>query len=220
MLDSAMRCGPLALVARAAVQTNASEDQHHADDQLRTWSPVWLDLGTPDVDASAAFYGALFGWEFQSTGPEGGGYGMFTLGGKTVAAAGPLTEEGASPAWTLDFHTFDADATAKAVEQADGTVRFGPFDVFDQGRMAGFSDPTGPQFAVWQPGETKGLDAVNDPNTLCWSELYTTDPAAAKAFYQSVFDWALRTCRWAVSPTRSFARPAAKMGPTRAGSWG
>ncbi len=153
-------------------------------------APVWLDLGTPDVDASAAFYGALFGWEFQSAGPEGGGYGMFTLGGKTVAAAGPLTEEGASPAWTLYFHTFDADATAKAVEQADGTVRFGPFDVFNQGRMAGFSDPTGAQFAVWQPGETKGLDAVNDPNTLCWTELYTTDPGGAKAFYQAVFDWA------------------------------
>ena len=80
-------------------------------------APVWLDLGTPDVDASAPFYGALFGWEFQSTGPEGGGYGMFTLGGKTVAAAGPLTEEGASPAWTLYFHTFDADTTAKAVSR-------------------------------------------------------------------------------------------------------
>ncbi|KWX01901.1 Glyoxalase/bleomycin resistance protein/dioxygenase [Carbonactinospora thermoautotrophica] len=153
-------------------------------------APVWVDLGTPDVEAAAAFYGALFGWEFRSAGPEAGCYGMFTLEGKTVAAAGPLTEQGVSSAWTVYFHTVDADATAKAVEQAGGTVRFAPFDVFTRGRMAGFTDPTGAQFAVWQPGENKGLDAVTVPNTLCWTELYTTDPAAAKAFYHSVFGWA------------------------------
>ncbi|HUK73388.1 MAG TPA: VOC family protein [Streptosporangiaceae bacterium] len=152
-------------------------------------APVWLDLGSTDVDAAASFYGALFGWEFQSAGPEAGGYGMFTLAGKTVAAAGPLTEQGASPAWTTYFHTLDADATAKAVQQAGGTIRLAPSDVFTHGRMAGFADPAGAQFAVWQPGETRGLDAVTVPNTLCWTELHTTDPAAAKAFYQSVFDW-------------------------------
>jgi uncharacterized protein len=152
-------------------------------------APIWVDLGTPDVDATAAFYGALFGWEFESAGPDAGGYGMFTLDGKTVAAVGPLTEEGAKPTWTVYFHTADADATAKAVEQAGGTVRFGPMDIFDQGRMAAFTDPTGAAFAVWQPGENKGLDAVTVPSTLCWTELYTTDPDRAKAFYQSVFDW-------------------------------
>lgn len=25
-------------------------------------APNWVDLGTPDVDAAAAFYGAVFGW--------------------------------------------------------------------------------------------------------------------------------------------------------------
>ncbi len=152
-------------------------------------APVWIDLGSPDVEAAATFYGALFGWEFQPAGPDVGGYGMFTLDGKIVAALGPLTEEGASSAWTLYFHTVDADATAKAVEQAGGTVRFAPDDVFTAGRMAGFTDPTGAQFAVWQPFETSGLDAVTVPNTLCWTELHTTDPNAAKTFYRSVFGW-------------------------------
>jgi predicted enzyme related to lactoylglutathione lyase len=152
-------------------------------------APAWVDLGTTDIAAAAAFYGDLFCWEFRSAGPDAGGYGMFTLDGKTVAAVGPLTEQGASSAWTLYFHTVDADATAKAVEEAGGTVRFAPGDVFTQGRMAGFTDPTGAQFAVWQPGETKGLDAVTVPNSLCWTELYTTDPAGAKTFYHSVFGW-------------------------------
>ncbi|MQA85566.1 MAG: VOC family protein [Streptosporangiales bacterium] len=152
-------------------------------------TPVWVDLGTPDVDAAVAFYGALFGWEFRSAGPEAGGYGMFTLDGKIVTGAGPLTEQGQSSAWTLYFHTADADATTRAVERAGGTVRFPPFDVFTAGRMAGFADPTGAEFAVWQPGDRKGLDAVTVPNSLCWTELYTTDPAAAKAFYHSVLGW-------------------------------
>ncbi len=159
-------------------------------------APNWIDLGTPDTDAAAAFYRALFGWEFQSAGPDAGGYGFFKLDGRTVAAVGPLTEEGAAAAWTVYFHTRDADATAKAVEQAGGTVRSGPFDVFTAGRMAGFTDPTGARFAVWQPGEVKGLDAVSEPGTLCWTELYTTDAAAAKRFYRSVFDWSTEDMRF------------------------
>jgi uncharacterized protein len=39
-------------------------------------APNWLDLGCPDTAAAAAFYGAVFGWDFQSAGPEAGGYGF------------------------------------------------------------------------------------------------------------------------------------------------
>ncbi|NUJ99904.1 VOC family protein [Streptomyces lunaelactis] len=152
-------------------------------------APNWLDLGSPDIEAAAAFYGAVFGWELQSMGPEAGGYGFFQLDGKTVAAVGPLTEEGATSSWTPYFQTADADATTKAVEQAGGTVRVPPDDVLTAGRLAAYTDPTGAQFAVWQPGDNKGLDAVTDVNTLTWTELYTTDAAAAKDFYRSVFSW-------------------------------
>ncbi|WP_035794072.1 VOC family protein [Kitasatospora mediocidica] len=152
-------------------------------------TPNWLDLGSPDSAASQAFYGGLFGWTFASAGPNSGGYGFLQHNGRTVAAIGPLSEEGARSAWTLYFHTADADQTNKLVEQAGGTVRFGPFDVFANGRMAGYTDPTGAEFAVWQPGETAGLDAVTEVGTLCWTELHTSDPAAAKPFYRTVFGW-------------------------------
>ncbi|MFE1774829.1 VOC family protein [Streptomyces sp. NPDC059008] len=152
-------------------------------------TPNWLDLGAPDVDAAVAFYSAVFGWSFESAGPQAGGYGFFQIDGRTVAAAGPLTEEGAASAWTAYFHTRDADATAKAVEQAGGSVRVEPGDVFTAGRLAAFTDPTGADFAVWQPRETGGLERVMEPNTLCWTELYTTDAAAAKDFYRQVFSW-------------------------------
>src|SRR5580704_8683528 len=53
-------------------------------------APAWLDLAVPDVGAAATFYKEVFDWESHETGPEGGGYRTFTVGGKTVAAIGPL----------------------------------------------------------------------------------------------------------------------------------
>ena len=152
-------------------------------------SPNWLDLASPDTAASASFYTALFGWTLASAGPAAGGYGFFQHRGRTVAALGPLTEDGVCPAWTVHFTTLDADRTTARVEAAGGKVRFGPFDVFTNGRMAGYTDPTGADFAVWQPHDTVGLDAVDIPGTLCWTECHSTDAEAAKAFYRAVFDW-------------------------------
>src|SRR5258708_16668359 len=152
-------------------------------------APVWADLGAPDVARAAEFYGWVFGWKFESAGTDAGGYGMFTHDGKAVAAAGPLTEQGAAPSWTLYFRTSDADATAGAVRKAGGTVRAEPADVMSEGRFAQFTDPAGAMFAVWQPGNTKGLGAVNDPGTLCWTELATPDVAGAKSFYSDVLRW-------------------------------
>ncbi|WP_405365865.1 VOC family protein [Kitasatospora sp. NBC_00039] len=154
-----------------------------------TGTPCWIDLGSPDPAAAAAFYGAVFGWTFQALGPEAGGYGFLQADGKTVAAVGPLTEEGAKSTWTTYFKAPDADATAKAVEQAGGAVRVAPFDVMEAGRMAQVTDPQGARFAIWQAGTTQGLDAVSTDNALVWVELHTTDPAAGLGFYRTLFGW-------------------------------
>lgn len=169
-------------------------------------APIWADLSVPDTSAAAEFYQGLLGWEFVSAGPDSGGYGMFTLDGKTVAAAGPLGEQGA-PAWSLYFHTPDVDATAAAVRRAGGTVLAGPMDVFTAGRMAVFADPLGDRFSVWQPGETKGLGNVTAPGTLCWTELHTSDPQAATAFYSSVFGWQTTDVPMGEGITYTLVRP-------------
>lgn len=157
-------------------------------------SPCWLDLGAPDVEVAAAFYRAVFGWRPASQGgQEVGGYTLFRLDGSAVGAVGPLTEDGARSAWTLYFHTSDADATAGAVERAGGAVRVAPVEVgAEDGRFARFTDPQGAQFAVWQPLNDPGLEAADIPGTLCWTELYTTDAAAAQTFYSTVFGWTTR----------------------------
>ncbi|WP_405702277.1 VOC family protein [Streptomyces sp. NBC_00069] len=156
---------------------------------FRIGSPVWLDLGSPDTDGAAAFYGAVFGWQFTSAGPEAGGYGFFQVDGKTVAALGPLTEDGAKTAWMVHFMSPDVQATVKAVQSGGGKIRMEPMDVMGEGWLAQATDPQGAEFALWQPGKTAGFGLASAANTLVWAELHVPDPAAAVSFYNGVFGW-------------------------------
>ncbi|MGI5135022.1 MULTISPECIES: VOC family protein [unclassified Streptomyces] len=152
-------------------------------------APNWLDVGTPDIDGAISFYGGLFGWQFQSAGPDAGGYGFFQLAGRTAAGGMQTTPEQGPPSWSVYFQSPDAEATAKAAEQAGGSVLVRPMDVMGQGHMAILADTAGAPFGIWQPGLTKGLDVAGDPGSLCWAELYTPDVARAAAFYNQVLGW-------------------------------
>ena len=60
--------------------------------------PCWVDTSQPDPQAALAFYGGLFGWEFEdSMPPEApGNYFMARLRGGDVAAVSSQPE-GAPP---------------------------------------------------------------------------------------------------------------------------
>ncbi|WP_322770660.1 VOC family protein [Frankia sp. Cr1] len=155
-------------------------------------TPCWVDLGSPDLEASRSFYSGLLGWEAQEVpDPGAGGYTMFTLRGKLVAGLGPLFGEGQPPTWNTYISVDDVDKTAEAVLGAGGRVLAGPMDVMEAGRMAVFTDPAGAAVSVWQPGEVKGAELANEPGAFCWNELDTRDLSAAKAFYPAVFGWAV-----------------------------
>ncbi|WP_128804381.1 MULTISPECIES: VOC family protein [unclassified Streptomyces] len=146
-------------------------------------APNWIDVGTSDIEGATTFYGGLFGWQFQSAGPDAGGYGFFQLDGKTVTGAMQTTPEQGPPSWTVYFQSADAEATAKAAEQAHGSVLMRPMDVMGEGHMAVLGDKAGVPFGIWQPGRTKGVDKANETGALCWVELYTPDVPAAAWFY-------------------------------------
>jgi predicted enzyme related to lactoylglutathione lyase len=152
-------------------------------------TPSWVDLSSPDIEASKDFYTSLFGWDVEDMGPDAGGYCMLKLRGQYVAGLGPLQGEGQPPAWGTYVSVADADATIAAVKKAGGTVLVEPMDVFEAGRMAVFADPTGAVLSIWQPGNHKGSQLANEPGAFSWNELNTRDPAAAKAFYSAVFGW-------------------------------
>src|SRR5947209_880597 len=114
-------------------------------------TPMWVDLGTGDLEGARAFYGGLFGWDVMDLGPDAGGYGFFMREGNMVGGMGPLQDPQQPPAWSIYIATADADATAEAVRAAGGQVIVEPMDVMDAGRMAIFMDAGGAAFGVWQP---------------------------------------------------------------------
>lgn len=151
-------------------------------------TPSYVDIGSPDPAATAAFYGGLLGWEVVNLGPDAGGYSSARIDGDDVAGIGPQQAPGL-PYWTTYFTVDDVADAAKKVEAAGGTVVVPPMDVLDAGDMAVFQDPNGAFFNVWKAKESIGAYRVNEPGTLCWNELNTRHMDAAKTFYADVFGW-------------------------------
>jgi hypothetical protein len=154
--------------------------------------PSWVDLGTADLPAAAAFYSALFGWTVEAGPPESGGYSIAQLRGRPVAGLGPQMNPG-PPVWATYVNVDDADKVIAKVAPAGGTAFMEPMDVMDAGRMAFFSDPQGATIGVWQPNSHKGAGIVNEPGTLTWNELVTSDTDGAAAFYAEIFGWGALT---------------------------
>src|SRR3954453_4045471 len=151
--------------------------------------PTWIDHGTPDVDKSIAFYGALFGWTAEVGPPEFGGYANFTKDGRKVAGLMPLMSPEQPPVWSTYISVADAAATAKLVEENGGTTIAPPMDVATLGTMAVCIDPAGAAIGIWQPGEHIGAETIDSEGTFTWTELSTRNQDAALPFYEAVFGW-------------------------------
>jgi uncharacterized protein len=152
-------------------------------------TPCWVDLASADPDASAEFYGGLFGWQATPPNEEFGGYRQLHLREKPVAGLAPLMNPGQPQIWSTYFATNSADESFKRVDDAGGEIMFEASDVGDLGRMAIFSDIAGAPFGVWEPKQFAGAAIVNEPGTLSWNELATRHADDAKQFYPKVFGW-------------------------------
>jgi predicted enzyme related to lactoylglutathione lyase len=154
----------------------------------------WPELSTSDQKGANAFYSGLFGWEIndQPMGP-GDVYTMYQMRGKPIGAAATQRPDekqmGIPPHWNSYVTVKSADESAKKAESLGGKIFAPPFDVMDVGRMAVIQDPTGAVFQIWEPKKHIGAMILNEPGTLCWTELTTTDTKAAEAFYTGLFGW-------------------------------
>jgi predicted enzyme related to lactoylglutathione lyase len=154
----------------------------------------WIELATTDQAAAKNFYSSLFGWTANDF-PMGPGdfYTIFRLEGRDAAAGATLRPEpramGVPPHWMLYIETADVDEAAKKATELGGKVLAGPFDVMDVGRMAVIQDPTGAVFTGWTAKSHSGIGIAGVPNTFCWADLNTPDPARAKQFYSALLGW-------------------------------
>jgi uncharacterized protein len=148
--------------------------------------PCWVATTQPDPRAAAAFYGGLFGWDY-----EGDGMLVARLRGRDVAAVAPLPPDVTPPpppAWITDVCVDSADDVAAKARGAGGSVLAEPFDG-PAGRVAVIADPGGAVLGASERRLHPGAQLVNEPGAWSMSFLQTPDPEDAKRFYGDVFGW-------------------------------
>ena len=106
---------------------------------------TWAETFTTGVDAAAAFYCELFGWEASSWDELGPSGRIFTLGGEPIASISGEPPPGVPPHWKVSFGAADVDAACKAATANGGIVLMPPND-WGPGRVATVADPAGAVF--------------------------------------------------------------------------
>lgn len=116
--------------------------------------PTFFELGVADARRGRAFYGALFGWDFEP-GPSGRGFALTTDGLPGGMHGG---DEGASP--YLFFRVDDLDTAVAKVRELGGTIEDlggeGGEDTESVARFGRFKlcrDDQGSTFGLHQPPE-------------------------------------------------------------------
>lgn len=157
--------------------------------QYQPGTPAWVDLMTTDPEGARAFYGELFGWEFDPGALEDS-YLMCRIRGLEVAGLnGSPAPEGMATAWATYMATDDSDALAQRITDEGGTVMMGPDDVGDFGRLIVATDSTGALFGSWEARQHIGARLVNEPGTVVWNELLASDLGIAQTFYAACFGY-------------------------------
>ncbi|MDY6996141.1 MAG: VOC family protein [Actinomycetota bacterium] len=175
-------------------------------------APIWNDLTTSDLDRAVEFYGAVFGWTFESPGPQYGGYLNACRDGRPVAgltANDPVWD--VPDGWSTYLHSADVRATlatAKAAGAGLCAESEEPLVVEDKGVMALFTDPAGALIGLWQPTGHRGFELVGEHGAPVYHQLTTRDYAAALQFYRTVLGWQTET----VSDTDDFRYSTALFG--------
>ena len=108
---------------------------------------VWNELQSPDLDASASFYGDLFGWKMEQFAGMQARYLSIKNG---EASNGGMREldEGTPPNWLVYFGTDDVERGLAKVQELGGTAITPVIDI-QIAKFAVVQDPQGAVFALY-----------------------------------------------------------------------
>ncbi len=151
---------------------------------------VWYELNAADPASAPAFYAAVTHWGVQAF--ESHDYQMWTTERGPIGGLMLLPEEakamGAPPHWMGYVGVANVDEAAARVVTLGGKVYVPPRDIPGAGRFAVFADPQGAVFSVHSSDKATPRTTPGDGD-FCWSELLSSDPAGAFAFYSELFGW-------------------------------
>ena len=155
--------------------------------------PCWIETQQPDPEAARHFYSRLMHWTTESIAGRGDTDTYLVARLQELVVAGITATSDPQASWNTYISVDDTDAAAQRVTDNGGTLRTGPSELGDLGRMAQCEDPEGAVFSLWQAREAPGTEIVRIPGAWDTSDLHTDDPERATTFYTTVFGWEVGT---------------------------
>ena len=109
----------------------------------------WNELSTPDIDASAAFYGALFGWTTEAMPDEPRYHVIKNADGRTNGGMSSMAPPETPPFWLVYFGTEDVGASLGRASELGGGTLVEPAEIGQAGTVGVARDPQGAVFALY-----------------------------------------------------------------------
>ena len=106
----------------------------------------YLEFPAHDLEASKAFFTAVFGWSFTDYGPDYSAFSEASVDGGFYRAE--LSANTANGSALVVFYSDNLEATQAKIENAGGTLAK-PIFTFPGGRRFHFCEPSGNELAVW-----------------------------------------------------------------------
>jgi predicted enzyme related to lactoylglutathione lyase len=107
----------------------------------------WNELYTADMDASADFYGKLFGWSSEPFAQSAMPYLVVSNAGRSNGGITQL-QPGMPQCWLVYFAVEELDSAIARVEELGGGKIVGPIDI-QVAKLAIVQDPQGGVFALY-----------------------------------------------------------------------
>ncbi|MCC7479416.1 VOC family protein [bacterium] len=159
----------------------------------------WLEIAARDLEASKAFYGQLFGWNFDEIMP---GYAIFQSpaglpGG--LSSMPPAIVEGSQQTKPY-IYTADIDAALAGLEERGMKIVQPKTPVMEWGHVAMFVDSAGTTYGLSNmsaqipvPVIPSGLGSGEKPpaGSVCSIELYGGNFDEARRLFADYFGWGL-----------------------------
>jgi predicted enzyme related to lactoylglutathione lyase len=162
-----------------------------------TGKVIWNDLITDDLDATRAFYGALFGWTFEHSSGKGGRYVLARAGNTYVAGIVQVKSKNQASKvsrWLPYVSVENVDGAVSIASAAGAQIVVQPLDV-SFGRVAAIIDPEGAVLGLAHSriGDPDDSTTAIGIGRVVWTELLANDPEAAARFYGNVVGYDVST---------------------------
>jgi hypothetical protein len=111
---------------------------------------VHLELNTPDLAKAKAFYGTLFGWQFNDM--NMGEFGIYsTFKPDNGPGGGVMSMKDGFPGWLSYVGVDDIGAATEQAKSLGATILVGSQEIPNVGWMTIMTDPLGSTIAMFQP---------------------------------------------------------------------